>query len=248
MAPADEFYIGYEPELPPAMARRLRTVVASCVLVLVVVAVVVVRASRPLAGGSFAYGHLQQWTGYLIDAPAPALIVPTAGGDAWHWLVGPGKHGAGRVLNGITTGWVRITGTQISRGAWRMIELASISRVAAPPAAGPPALLAELAPRDARIRGEIVDSKCFLGVMNPGERIVHRDCAIRCLSGGVPPMIAYHDEAGSPTLAVLVDGRGRQLLDDVRPLVGRPVSAAGRIFQVNGQPVFQLASLTGVTP
>jgi len=35
--------------------------------------------------------------------------------------------------------------------------------------------------------GEIVDSKCFLGVMNPGQLTTHRACAIRCISGGVRP-------------------------------------------------------------
>jgi hypothetical protein len=27
------------------------------------------------------------------------------------------------------------------------------------------------------LTGEIVDSKCYLGVMNPGQGKVHRDCA-----------------------------------------------------------------------
>ena len=36
--------------------------------------------------------------------------------------------------------------------------------------------------------GEIVDSKRYLGVMNPGNGKVHRDCAVRCLSGGIPPI------------------------------------------------------------
>ena len=31
------------------------------------------------------------------------------------------------------------------------------------------------------LTGEIADSKCWLGVMNPGEGTVHRDCARRCL-------------------------------------------------------------------
>ena len=41
--------------------------------------------------------------------------------------------------------------------------------------------------------GEIVDSKCYLGVMNPGRSKVHRDCAARCLRGGIPPMLVTAD-------------------------------------------------------
>ena len=93
--------------------------------------------------------------------------------------------------------------------------------------------------------GEIVDSKCFLGVMNPGERVVHRDCAIRCLSGGVPPMLAYTTKDGRYDLAVLVDSRGRLLHDTLHHLAGQPIAARGRLFTINGQPVFQVSSLAG---
>ena len=51
------------------------------------------------------------------------------------------------------------------------------------------------------LRGEIVDSKCYLGVMNPGEGTVHRDCAARCLSGGLPPMLVVRSPARREELA-----------------------------------------------
>ena len=46
--------------------------------------------------------------------------------------------------------------------------------------------------------GEIVDSKCFLGVMNPGRLTPHRACAIRCISGGVPPVLLVRPIPESP--------------------------------------------------
>jgi hypothetical protein len=96
----------------------------------------------------------------------------------------------------VAPGWVTLSGTPIEREAWRMIEIVPGSVQRAVPPAPPPALTPRVA-RARTLRGEIVDSKCFLGVMNPGERTVHRDCATRCLSGGVPAMFAYHDETGS---------------------------------------------------
>jgi hypothetical protein len=83
------------------------------------------------------------------------------------------------------------------------------------------------------VTGEIVDSKCFLGVMNPGERTVHRDCAIRCLSGGVPPMLAYRDAAGTH-LALLL-GADADLL---RRGVGRAVTLSGRLSGPEDAEVF----------
>jgi hypothetical protein len=44
--------------------------------------------------------------------------------------------------------------------------------------------------------GEIVDSKCYLGIMNPGETNPHRECAALCIGGGIPPLIIAHDADG----------------------------------------------------
>jgi len=240
----DEFYIGYEAAMPTGIARRTRVAVAVLGIVALGVAAVVTLAYRRLAESSFDYGHHQSWTGRLVAQPAPALLVPGPGGFRWFWLVGRGKHGADPMLASVGGDWATVTGTLISREGWRMIEVAAAAPVPAadgetrdlPPVAGGDEVVLD---------GEVVDSKCFLGVMNPGERTVHRDCAIRCLSGGVPPMFVYDTANGRRDLAVLVDVEGRLLHDEVGPLVGRALSARGRMFTINGQPVFQLASVTG---
>ena len=62
-----------------------------------------------------------------------------------------------------------------------------------------------------------MDSKCFFGVMNPGEGTVHRDCARVCLRGGIPPMLLVRGAAAEEALMLLVDATGapigRQLAD-----------------------------------
>ena len=71
----------------------------------------------------------------------------------------------------------------------------------------------------ATLTGEIVDSKCYLGVMNPGRGKVHRDCAARCLSGGIPP--ALLTSTGEIVLLVNHDGKPfahdalREFVDEV---------------------------------
>jgi hypothetical protein len=244
----DEFYIGYEPSMPPGLAGRVRAAVVVVCLLLISVAVVLVVVQRPLAGGSFDYGRRQTWTGLLVRTPAPAILVPTRHGYGRFWLVGRGKHGADAALGPVSEGWVQVIGTLISRDPWRMVEVVSVSRVPAPERTTAVAPEPDTLGRDVTLRGEIVDSKCFLGVMNPGERVVHRDCAVRCLSGGVPPMLAYRDDHGRTDVAVLVDAHGRLLHEAVHDAVGRPVRARGRLFRVNGQPVFQLASIAGGAP
>jgi hypothetical protein len=67
--------------------------------------------------------------------------------------------------------------------------------------------------------GEIVDSKCYLGNMNPGNGKVHRDSAVRCLSGGIPPVFATNDFNGSPAV-LLLTGPNQERLP------GKPFSIA----------------------
>ena len=79
------------------------------------------------------------------------------------------------------------------------------------------------------VEGEIVDSKCYLGVMNPGQGKVHRDCAARCLSGGIPPLLISSD-TGEQLL--LVDLAGRALDHDVlREFAGEPITIRGELVE-----------------
>jgi hypothetical protein len=76
------------------------------------------------------------------------------------------------------------------------------------------------------LTGEIVDSKCYLGVMNPGHTKVHRDCAARCISGGIPPILVTSGDA------YLLTGRdGRKLNQEVRDLVGETIQVQGAVVQ-----------------
>ena len=50
------------------------------------------------------------------------------------------------------------------------------------------------------LTGEIVDTKCHFGVMKAGEGKVHRECAVRCISGGAPPGFLARDRSGEARL------------------------------------------------
>ncbi len=76
------------------------------------------------------------------------------------------------------------------------------------------------------IVGEIVDSKCYLGVMNPGRSKVHRDCAARCISGGVPPALVTADG-----LYLLAGADGRQLHAQILDLVAEKVEVSGTLLR-----------------
>ena len=84
---------------------------------------------------------------------------------------------------------------------------------------------------DVDLRGEIVDSKCYLGVMNPGEGKVHRDCAARCISGGVPAALIAADQTGRRKLLLLTTADGRSLGRELLPFVAEPVSVRGTLYR-----------------
>ena len=77
--------------------------------------------------------------------------------------------------------------------------------------------------------GEIVDSKCFLGVMNPGQLTPHRACAIRCISGGIPPVLLVRQKNGPALYFLLVSRDGKPVNKEVLDLVAEPVEITGAV-------------------
>src|SRR5206468_9250 len=79
------------------------------------------------------------------------------------------------------------------------------------------------------LTGEIVDSKCYLGVMNPGALTPHRACAIRCISGGIPPVLLVRQSNGPALYLLLVSRHGKPVNKQVLNLVAEPVEITGEV-------------------
>ena len=77
--------------------------------------------------------------------------------------------------------------------------------------------------------GEIVDSKCYLGVMNPGQLLPHRACAILCISGGIPPVLLVRQKIGPAIYLLLVSADGQPVNQQVLDLVAEPVQITGEV-------------------
>ncbi len=232
---SDEFYIGYEAGIPPRMRSLVVRAVIAVAAVTFGIALWFVSQQRPLADARFDYGTTRAFTGYLTRAPAPSLRV--VDGEATHvyWLVAPGKFGAAAALGDVAEGWVTLSGALVEREQWRMIEVMAGSVRARSSLTPPPSI--DMRPSGPVVlTGEIVDGKCYLGVMNPGERGVHRDCAVRCLSGGVPAMFAFHDPSGSH-LALVVGAMAEQLIGDA----GRTLTLSGLLSGPEDARVFAVS-------
>ncbi len=85
--------------------------------------------------------------------------------------------------------------------------------------------------------GELVDSKCYLGVMRPATGKVHRACAVRCLKGGVPPGLLVRETGGRDTMLVL---SGAAIDPE---WAGRLITARGSLVLDEGLPVLRAESV-----
>lgn len=226
------FYVGYVARSAQAVARFIRPRLTLVVVLLAALAVVAAAAGAPLGNGRFEYGTMQSFEGRIIEAPYPMLAVRRAmdSRPAWsyYFLAGPGKHGAGPEVSGLDGKTVRLAGTAAHRDGETLIEVA----------ARPETLPNDPEPLDSLVAlgavtlsGEIVDGKCHLGVMVPGEGPTHRGCAVRCISGGAPALFVAHDTAGTSYRFLLVDDRLEPVGQRVLDVVATPLRITGQAFR-----------------
>jgi hypothetical protein len=160
-------------------------------------------------------------------------------------LAGAGKRGAQAEVAGLDGAAVDVTGMLIERDGRSMLE------VTAPPAARPDASMPPLLPAapigTVALRGEIVDGKCHLGVMVPGEGRTHRGCAVRCISGGAPPLLVARDSAGRTVRALLMDAGGKPMGGRVLHLVAQPVRIQGTLSR-RGDLLYLAADPSSIEP
>jgi hypothetical protein len=229
----NDFYIGYLPKAPEGLARFLRRVIAALGVLAISIALLLVMKQMRFANSIFEYGKMRGFEGTIATAPYPSLLVerPGMAGPqskySRYLLVAPGKHGADGLVAGFDGKKVRVQGQLIYREGGTMVEITpgSITLLDTVPAD-------QESTRDlgaVTVTGEIVDSKCYLGVMNPGQGKVHRDCAARCLSGGVPPIFVTSNGVDQ---FLLVDPEGHALGHDaLREFVAEPITIHGELLQ-----------------
>jgi len=228
----NEFYVGYAPRMPIGLRLFVRRVVFTLAVLATAVALVLLSGQMPFAKSTFEFGQHRSFEGILEAMPYPTLLVerPGAVGSrstySRYLLVAPGKHGADFLFKGIEATRVRLRGELIFRAGQTMIEVEPASIRAVANSGAGPAQFHSLG--EVSVTGEIVDSKCYLGVMNPGRGKVHRDCASRCLSGDVPPM--FVTSAGDQWLLVGHDEHPFQR-DALRAFVAEPISLQGELLE-----------------
>jgi hypothetical protein len=81
------------------------------------------------------------------------------------------------------------------------------------------------------LRGEIVDPKCYLGVMQPGDGKTHKVCATLCIKGGIPPMLLVRDKAGNTAAYLLTNAKGKAFPESHYEYIADPIEVTGQVLR-----------------
>jgi len=235
MNPPAEFYIGWEAKAAPGIGKAVRKTVVVLVTLALLAPVALAVSQRMIGKSVFEWGNHKRFSGILKATPYPHILVPRPGNAgglshySTYYLVAPWKFGLKQdgiaPLDGKS---VTLQGTLIYRSNQTMIEVLPGS-LQETNMAKTTALPQAIQLGKQTLVGEIVDSKCFLGVMNPGQLTPHRACAIRCISGGVPPILLVRQEIGPPIYLLLVSADGSPVNKQVLDKVAEPLEITGEV-------------------
>ncbi len=223
------FFIGWEAKTPKPIGAFLKKTALLLLVSSLVVAGIVTVLQSTVSTGRFDFGNVQEFTGVLIKSPVPMLVADKeVEGEKIFYLVGPMKYGFPTdVAEKHHLQQVTLKGTFIGDAQEAMIEVVDGSVASAGQAGANPLQVSDLG--EVTLAGEIVDSKCHLGVMNPGRLKPHRACAINCLSGGIPPILVAQTADGQIAHYLLVGKDGSAIHDDVLEYVAEPVELTGAL-------------------
>lgn len=186
--------------------------------------------------GEWRTGETVRVEGVLAASPYPMLYVSDPSspfGLRTVLIVAEGKCTRALKLDADAGRAVAASGRLVRRGGRQMLEVPiALDRWLEE---GPAQTKPDLTPVPlgrARLAGEIMDSKCFFGVMRPGRGVTHKGCASLCIRGGIPPSLWVRRRDGKEAVLLMTDAGGGALGEDILPLVAEPVEASGDLVRV----------------
>ena len=224
-----DLYVGYLP-LPPKHQRFLRASITTLVVALAGAGAVIAALQRDPGPALWDTANEISLTGRLSARPYPSIVTD----DGAYLIVETGKIGPQRRLDPLHNHDATLTGYRLERAGRRMLELApgsdavrdlGVSARSAP--TGRPGPEVELI-------GEILDSKCYLGAMKPGDGKAHKACATLCIDGGIPPMLYARNADGEPVYYVLCASDAAPAPESVRDYLAEPVRVRGVPIEADG--------------
>lgn len=235
-----EFYIGWMAKAPSVLAKHVKRVLLILFPVALLMGYLLSVNQKKFSAANFEFGKLTEIKGVYYNDPVPVLklydndkLLKTIP------LVGYGKHGAETAIKklekekGVSFNRKVLTlkGTLIYGDGKTLLQVNKNENPVVSIGEESAFLSINKDLGTQTVRGEIIDPKCYFGVMKPGEGKVHRDCAIRCILGGIPPMLHVKNKKGESNYYLIVGLNGEKLNEAVQDFVAEPVSIEARVVQ-----------------
>lgn len=246
----EEFYIGWMGNAPASIAGFVKKYLLLLLIVVVTIGVLLAMNQNKFSKANFEFGKATIVRGIYISSPVPHLLVPDQNDYVMIPLVGYGKHGAEGVMHeleeeksGPLNGKeISLKGTLLYGDGKILMQVDKndnpLGNVSSVPNKIP---TIEADKGNVSLRGEIIDPKCYFGVMKPGEGKVHKDCAIRCILGGIPPVLKMTNEKGENFYVLLT---GVNINERVKDFVATPSRVDGRLKKYNGWDILEVNSIS----
>lgn len=246
----DEFYIGWQGKAPKEISKHVVRAIVMLGAVCVAVALLLGFNQKKFGSGNFEFGKLTEVTG--VFSRTPVLSLKVAGSNDIFKnqpsitipLIGFGKFGADGVIQeleknqGASLEGMQVTlkGTLLYNDGKLLMQIDGndkplVKAQKPEPVQNLSSLETDLG--ELSLKGEIVDPKCYFGVMKPGQGKPHKDCAIRCILGGIPPTLRVVDNEGRANYYLVVGPNGEALNSAVQEYVAEPVSITAKAVRMN---------------
>lgn len=256
----DPFYVGYLP-LPGTHRRFVRVVVPALLWSLVAIGFAIVWPQRSPGAGVWETGQPIERTGLLIASPYPMLLSFDSPSNTLPdpaeltsdaalstakvtLLTEMGKRGALARAAPHDGALVTVKGFRLHRDGREVLELVPDADAISPlPDQRHADALARAAhvrltpsrvgsPNSITLRGELLDSKCYLGAMKPGDGKQHKACAMLCIRGGIAPLLyptdnPSHASSTNHAYTLVLSSSGGPLDEAALSLVGDQIDLTG---------------------
>jgi hypothetical protein len=247
-----EFYIGWMGKAPATIAGFIKKYLLFLLVTIVVLGSLLAMNQKKFSKANFEFGKTTVVKGIYVASPVPHLLVRDQNDYVVVPLVGYGKHGAVGVMNALEVERkdllngkeIRLKGTllygdgkilmQVDKNDDPLVTVARTTHRLP---------VIENDEGEVNLVGEIIDPKCYFGVMKPGEGKVHKDCAIRCILGGIPPVLKITNDKGENSYVLLT---GDNINERVKDFVATPSQVSGHLKKYNDWEILEVRSIDNI--
>jgi len=225
---------------PVGFAKHIKKVLIVLFPAALIIGYLLSANQKKFSTANFEFGKTTEVKGIYYSSPVPMLKVFDKNNLSITLpLVGYGKHGAETAImevekeKGVSLNGKEVTlkGTLINGDGKTLLQIDKNDNPVVNIGAESKIQLQQKDLGTQTIRGEIIDPKCYFGVMKPGEGKVHRDCAIRCILGGIPPVLHVQNGKGESNYYLIVGANGEKMNEAVQDVVAEPVSIEAKVVQ-----------------